>query len=210
MRGIVICYRRDDTIAYAGRLHDRLATHFGPEHVFMDIDALEPGVDFLEALKQTLASCGILIAVIGKHWLTAIDKEGRPRLDDPDDFVRIEITAALERGIRVIPALVAGAHMPLSQDVPDVLTKLSRRQAIEIRDTAFHSDVTKLIDVLENAIVTDDEESMDVGKTNAKEEPAAEFVERRKGEWLCARKRRWTVLKQRVCKPIDRFTSCRY
>jgi hypothetical protein len=157
MHRIFICYRRDDSIAYAGRLYDRLATHFGPENVFMDIDTLEPGIDFVEHLNQTVGSCGILIAVIGKYWLTATDKKGRPRLDDPEDFVRLEIAAALDRGIRVIPVLVADAHIPPSQNLPDPLTKLTRRQAIEIRDTAFHSDVTRLIDALEKVIVVDNQ-----------------------------------------------------
>src|SRR5947209_7151608 len=123
MAGVFISYRHEDSIAYAGRLYDRLQAHFGDEQVFMDIDTLQPGEDFVEAIQNTVASCDALIAVIGKSWLTAQDEKGQRRLDSPDDFVHIEIAAALERGIRVIPALVGGAQMPQSSDLPDALKK---------------------------------------------------------------------------------------
>src|SRR3954454_18329783 len=109
MAGIFISYRREDSIAYAGRLYDRLQAHFGDEQVFMDIDTLRPGEDFVEAIQRTVASCDALVAVIGRSWLMAQDQKGQRRLDDPEDFVRLEIAAALERGIRVIPALVGNA-----------------------------------------------------------------------------------------------------
>jgi hypothetical protein len=106
MPGIFICYRREDSIAYAGRIYDRLSSQFGAAKVFMDLDTLKPGADFVEVLEQAVASCDVLIAVIGKHWISSADEQGNLRLEKPDDFVRLEIGAALERNIRVVPLLV--------------------------------------------------------------------------------------------------------
>lgn len=112
MAKVFISYRREDSIAYAGRVCDRLQAHFGKGQVFMDIDTLEPGEDFVEVLERTVSACDVLIAIIGRQWLSAKDEDGKSRLDNPEDFVRLEITAALNRGIRVIPALVGGGSMP--------------------------------------------------------------------------------------------------
>ena len=127
-----ISYRREDSIAYAGRLYDRLTAQFGTDRVFMDVDKLDFGVDFVDAIQQTVASCDVLLAVIGKQWLEARDEGGRRRLDTPEDFVRIEIASALERGVRVSPVLVGGARMPGSVDLPESLTKLARRNALDM------------------------------------------------------------------------------
>jgi TonB family protein len=158
MGGIFISYRREDSIAYAGRLYDRLQTHFGKEQVFMDVDTLKPGEDFVDKLQSAVASCDVLIAIIGPHWLTEKDHNGEIRLLSPEDFVHLEIVAALERGIRVIPALVGGAHMPLSTSLPDPLKKLARRQAITIQDIEFHQSVSSLIESLESAIKENQEQ----------------------------------------------------
>jgi hypothetical protein len=152
MPGIFISYRREDSIAYAGRVYDHLVSRFGKNHVFMDVDAIEPGLDFVDVLHHTVASCDAVVVVIGKNWLTATDERGRRRLDDPEDLVRVELAAALDRKIRVIPVLVGGARMPVSQELPGPLMSLSRRNALEISDLAFHQNVTKLIAVLERAI----------------------------------------------------------
>jgi hypothetical protein len=121
---IFINYRRDDSSSAAGRLYDRLSSHFASNQIFIDVDNLAPGVDFVEAIEQSVGSCDVLIAVIGGRWLISSDEEGRRRLDNPDDFVRIEIATALKRGIRVIPVLVEGALMPRSRDLPDDLKSL--------------------------------------------------------------------------------------
>jgi formylglycine-generating enzyme required for sulfatase activity len=117
----------------------------------MDIDAIDPGLDFVEVIEQAVGSCDALIALIGRQWLTISDDSGR-RLDNPEDFVRLEIAAALARNIRVIPALVDAARMPRSPDLPDVLKPLARRHAIEIGDRRFHYDVDQLIEVLEKVL----------------------------------------------------------
>jgi hypothetical protein len=152
MARIFISYRRDDSGGWAGRLYDRLSQQFGRENVFMDINTIEAGLDFVEVIEQAVGSCDVLIALIGKQWLTITDDAGLRRLDYPEDFVRLEIAAALARNIRVIPALVQGASMPRSTDLPDVLKLLARRNAIDISETRFHSDVDRLIAVLDNIL----------------------------------------------------------
>ena len=116
MSGIFISYRREDSIAYAGRLFDRLADCFGEERIFMDIDTMKVGLDFVEQIEEAVQSCDVLIAVIGKGWANIQDEEGHRRLDNPEDFVRVEIQAALERDIPVVPLLVGGAGMPKATD----------------------------------------------------------------------------------------------
>ena len=142
--GVFISYRREDSGGYAGRIYDRLAGVLGSDNVFFDVDSIAPGVDFIDTLSDRVGRCDALVALIGKQWLTIADAEKRRRLDDPNDFVRIEIEAALNRGIRVIPVLVDGATLPNSQDLPPSLQNLPRRQGIEISLARFNSDVERL------------------------------------------------------------------
>ena len=148
MPRILVSYRRDDSAAYTGRLADRLREHFGRDHVFVDIDTIRAGEDFVERIDQSIGACDVLVAVIGKSWLTAADSQGRRRLDREDDFVRMEIAKALEYHRRVIPALVGDAAMPEATQLPQDLVALSRKQAIEISDSRFHHDVDHLIEAL--------------------------------------------------------------
>jgi len=148
MRAIFISYRRDDAEGHAGRLFEDLAEHFGKASVFMDVTGIEPGRDFRHAIEQQVASCGVLLAVIGKSWLTATDAEGRRRLDDPYDFVRLETVAALKRDIPVVPVLVHGAHMPRAEQLPDALTNLAFRNSVELTHARWSSDVQLLITAL--------------------------------------------------------------
>lgn len=148
---IFISYRRDDSAAYAGRLYDRLTAHFGKGQVFMDIDQIDPGEDFVEVIERKVGACSIAVVLIGKNWLAASDGEGKRRLEDPEDFVRLEVASALKREVRVLPVLVGGATMPRMQQLPAPLASLSRRNAFEISDSRFHADVDKLIEALERA-----------------------------------------------------------
>ena len=150
MARIFLCYRRDDSGGYAGRLYDRLSQHFGRDNLFMDIE-IDPGLDFVEAIQDAVGSCDVLLAVIGRQWLTSTDPRGDRRLDNPEDFVRLEITTALERRIRVIPVLVGGASMPRSTELPNVLQPLARRQALTVGDH-FHRDVDLLVAALETVL----------------------------------------------------------
>src|SRR5262249_31534926 len=148
---VFINYRREDTAPYAGRLYDHLTAHFGEDQVFIDIDQIEPGEDFVEAINRKVGTCDIAIVAIGPNWLRAIDASGKRRLDDEEDFVRMEIVAALQRKIRVIPVLVGGARMPRMQDLPEALAPLSRRNALELSETRFHADVNRLIEAIEKS-----------------------------------------------------------
>src|ERR1700756_1671464 len=157
MAGIFISYRREDTAGHAGRLFDRLTPHFGKGRVFMDVSDIEPGVDFVDAIDKAVGSCEILIVVIGREWLTCREPGGQRRLENPNDFIRLEAATALKRNIRVIPVLVQGAQMPKSAELPADLEKLSRRQGIEISDTRWDSDTGQLIKALETALAQETE-----------------------------------------------------
>ncbi len=157
MSKIFICYRRDDTAGYAGRLHDRLLAKFGTSSIFRDIDNIEAGVDFGVAIAEAVRACDVLVAVIGNSWLTTTDRAGNRRLDDPDDYVRNEISAALDANLMVIPVLVERATMPAPNDLPGSLGRLSRHNAIEISDERWDYDMKRLITRLEVATSGRDE-----------------------------------------------------
>jgi hypothetical protein len=144
---VFISYRREDAGYPAGWLFDQLAAHLGADRVFKDVDSIEPGDDFVEVITAAVASCAVLLAVIGDRWLMALGQDGR-RLDDPGDFVRLEIEAALARGVRVVPVLVGGAPMPRPDQLPTSLAGLARRQAIELSHARFSSDLAGLLKVL--------------------------------------------------------------
>ncbi len=148
MRGIFISYRREDSEGHAGRLYEDLAEHFGKDSVFMDVVAIEPGRDFRRVIDQQVASCGVLLTLIGKSWIEASDESGRRRLDDPGDFVRLETGSALKRDIPVIPVLVHGAAMPRADQLPQDLAELAYRNAVELTHARWESDVQVLIKAL--------------------------------------------------------------
>ena len=153
---IFLNYRREDTAGHAGRLWDALSDGvealpgFDETQIFMDIDNIEPGVDFREAIRQAVQVSDVFLTVIGRHWLTATDSNGRRRLDNAGDFVRVEIEAALERAaehhdVRVVPIRVQGADMPGVEDLPIELAGLAHRNAIELSDERWHYDVGRLL-----------------------------------------------------------------
>lgn len=147
--GIFISYRRDDAPAYAGRLYDQLAERFGDENVFMDVDTIEPGADFVARIEDAVGSAAALLVVVGRGWVDAKDDDGRRRLDDPEDFVRLEVASALQRDVRVIPVLVGGAAMPESDQLPAALAGLARRNALVLSDLDWRAGMTRLLAVLE-------------------------------------------------------------
>lgn len=153
---IFVSYRRSDSADITGRIYDRLIGKFGKGPIFKDVDSIPLGLDFKEYLDMKVGECDVLLAIIGNEWLTASDSSGERRLDDPTDFVRIEIEAALERKIPVIPLLVRDARMPRAQDLPPGLQKLVYRNGIPIRsDPDFHRDMDRLIASLEKYINND-------------------------------------------------------
>jgi TIR domain/PAN domain len=149
---IFINYRRDDSISTAGRLHDRLAQTFGRKNLFMDVDHIPAGVDFVEYLNSQVTACDVFLAIIGPNWLDSKDDDGRRRFDNPDDFVTIEIAAALARKIRVIPVLVDGARTPKADRLPDSVKPLVRRNAVEVRNTHFGRDAEALANKIGEAL----------------------------------------------------------
>jgi hypothetical protein len=142
--GVFISYRRDDAPGHAGRLYDSLVAHFGAGRVFMDVDSIDPGVDFVEMIEATLANAAVVVVVIGPGWLHARDELGGERLAESSDFVHLEVRRALELDKRVIPVLVDGATPPKVEELPRDLAALARRNAFDVSDPRFHSDVSRL------------------------------------------------------------------
>ncbi len=142
---IFISYRRVDSAHAAGRLYDSLSARFGEDQVFMDVEHLDPGVNFVEAINKAVSECDVLIALIGPGWLSAQDENNNRRLDNPLDFVRLEISAALERQIRVIPILLQGASPPKQDQLPGALQSLAQLNAFEIRHERFKADADRIM-----------------------------------------------------------------
>jgi hypothetical protein len=145
MGGVFICYRRDDTAGWAGRLHADIQAGLRGVDIFRDIEDIPPGVRFDEFIAEAVGSCEVLIALIGPQWLTAQGADGTRRLDQPNDFIRTEIATGLDRNIRVIPALVGGAKLPSEAELPESIRGLALRQAYELSDSRWAADCRKLI-----------------------------------------------------------------
>jgi hypothetical protein len=139
-----ISYRRDDATAYAGRLYDGLRKRYGDEHVFMDVDRIQPGENFAAVIERSVRGADVVLVVIGPRWLAINNDAGRRRLDDPEDFVRQEVKAALDNGRRVIPVLVGGAGMPAEAALPAVLQRLAGVQAVSMSDERWDYDSERL------------------------------------------------------------------
>jgi hypothetical protein len=142
---VFVCYRREDAEDAAGRLHDRLVEAYGAECVFMDIDSVPLGVDFIEHVNERVSQCTAVIVVIGRQWLTVEDKRGRKRLHVDDDLVRAEIAAALTQKVPVIPVVVQNASMPDAEDLPENIRPLARRNGIQLRPDQWKGGVERLL-----------------------------------------------------------------
>ena len=142
-----LSYRRQDAAFQADMLYRLLGSAFGPERVFKDVDSIEPGDDFALAIEQAVASCTVLLAVIGDRWLASVDGAGRRRLDDPGDFVRLEIESALRAGVRVVPVLL-GTELPAPEQLPPSLAELASRQAVELAPQGFMDGAQRLVERL--------------------------------------------------------------
>ena len=152
VRAIFVSYRRDDAEGEAGRLFDDLVSRFGEDSVFMDVAAIEAGRDFRKVIDDSVSTCGVLLAIIGKNWLDAKDDTGQRRLDSPNDFVRLETASALKRDIPVIPVLVHGARMPRADQLPDDLKELTYRNGVELTHARWNSDLQVLISALQRHV----------------------------------------------------------
>lgn len=148
MAGIFINYRREDVPGVAGRLFDHLAERYPRRQLFIDVDTIKPGLDFVDQIDAQIAQCHVLLAIIGSRWLDDRDQDGKRRLDSPNDFVRLELKSGLKRNIPLIPILVDGTRMPSEQDLPPDLKELARREALELRYTSFDSDADAIAQAL--------------------------------------------------------------
>jgi TIR domain-containing protein/von Hippel-Lindau disease tumor suppressor protein len=142
---VFVSYRRADSPDVTGRICDQLLARLGPDHLFRDIESIPLGRDFRTAIAEAVGSCAVLLAVIGRDWLRAAGEDERRRIDDPNDFVHIEIASALQRGIPVIPVLVEGAAMPRAAELPAPLADLAFRTGTQVRaDPDFQADIARL------------------------------------------------------------------
>lgn len=180
---IVMSYRRGDTAGHAGHLHADLVQRFGQDQVFLDIENILPGSDFSEVIDDAIHGSDVLLALLGKDWLTATDRNGRRRLDKGEDFVRMELEAALNRGVRVIPVLVQGAEMPDAEDLPATIKAFAKKNAFEISDRRWRADVDELIRLLEQVAHAKAKQLADrhgaLEEERAREEAARRDEERR-------------------------------
>lgn len=147
-KSIFISYRRDDSAGYAGRIYDHLRQRFGDEDIFMDVSNIHLGSDWDQKIRESVSTCDVLLAIIGRRWLTIPDRYGRRRLDSEDDYVNLEIRTALERNITVIPILVDNAELPEFDGLPNNLKSILSYQKCEIRHDKFYRDIEDLLDEL--------------------------------------------------------------
>jgi TIR domain len=150
---IILSYRRQDSAAITGRIFDRLAKKFGSRSIFMDVDNIPIGIDFRKRFNEELDTCNVLVVIIGKGWVGERPSE-RPRIEDEEDFVRMEVEIALARDIPIIPVLVDGGIMPKPNDIPPSLSSLTYNNAAEVgsgRD--FHANVDRLIEAIRAILV---------------------------------------------------------
>ncbi len=192
---IFINYRRGDDPGHTGRLFDRLQDEFEPQQLFLDVDNIAPGLDFIRVLDERVAECDVLLAVIGKGWIDARDAKGNRRLDEPDDFVRIEIASALTRDKRVIPVLVGDARMPRAEELPEDLRPLAWRNAVRLTHERFRADTQGLVKALRQGL--EEIEALRQEKEEAERGVRAE-EERRRQEAEAARRAEEEELKRKI------------
>ena len=149
---IFINYRKDDSSWNALALYNELQKYFSKEQIFKDFNTILPGDDFVVSIDNALRKCDVLIVIICKSWLDIKDSTGKRRLDDPDDFVRLEVATALTRGIQVIPVLFDDVPMPHTSELPENMKTLSRRQFVEIDSKRFEDDIRKLAEAIKKVL----------------------------------------------------------
>ncbi|HEY0047896.1 MAG TPA: TIR domain-containing protein [Pyrinomonadaceae bacterium] len=174
MARIFISYRRRDSAYVAGSLSEKLQQHFGEDSVFYDIDNIPLGVDFREHIGNAVGQCDALLVIIGEEWVTAVDKNGGRRLDNPGDYVRIEIESALKRNIPIIPVLVEEAQMPAAADLPEAIQSIVYRNAAEIRaGSDFRQHIERLIRGLESLFAANEKTKPEERKKEPVRKPRA-------------------------------------
>ena len=150
--GVFLSYRREDAAAYARLLQEQITKSLPEARVFMDLDSIEAGLDFAEVIGEALDSCAVFVALIGPRWVTVTDDKGRPRLYNPDDWVRLEVQTALERGVRVIPVLVDGARPLREELLPAELHKLAGLNALDLSYGRYQYDADRLVELIRRVL----------------------------------------------------------
>ena len=148
---IFVCYRRDDTLGFAHAINTFLGDKYGEDNIFIDVDSIHPGKNFVDVLNETIEASNVMLVLIGPQWNTIKDKRGRRRIDNAGDFVRLEIKAALEKNIVIIPVLVQDAKIPDLQDLPEDISPMDLRQSFTIGDR-LKTDVRHLVEVIDIAV----------------------------------------------------------
>lgn len=144
MPAVFLSYRRNDTAAFTHRLYEQLVREVGTSRVFMDIDNIDPGEDFVEKIERAVRRCRVMLVIVGRSWLSQTDESGYRRLDNPWDYVRLEVSLGLNHGIRVIPVLADGAAMPEASNLPENLRPFARLNAVQVREESFARDTQRL------------------------------------------------------------------
>jgi hypothetical protein len=147
-----ISYRRSDSAGHAGRLHDYLMNYFGAQRIFFDVDTISVGENFAQKINTELDNSDAVLVLMGNQWLDCKGADGNRRLDDPKDYVRLEVETALGKNIVVIPILLQGSQMPSGNALPDTLRDLSMRNAIRLNDDHWNSDCNLLAGILKNVL----------------------------------------------------------
>jgi TIR domain-containing protein len=143
---IFLSYRREDSAGHAGRLCESLERRLGKHQVFRDVDTIRAGEDFVDAIQARLHDCQAMLVLIGREWLDAADAFRHRRIDQENDYLRLEIATGLALpGVLVVPVLVEGMAMPLAEDLPETIRALGRRQAVSLRDETWDADVDRLV-----------------------------------------------------------------
>ena len=173
---IFISYRRIDSAGYAGRIADYFATNQPDVTVFMDINSIAPGANFPETIKNSLALSNVMLALIGPQWLQASTEAGLRRLDDPGDFVRLELKHAIEDQLTLVPILLDNTSMPAASDLPQELRPLTQYNAFRLRHEAFRRDAEALAELLKPQLSTAAPSEHAAQSTAAKEEVFEKLV----------------------------------
>lgn len=177
---IFLSYRRDDTTWFARALFSQLERSFPAEALFMDVKGIEPGQDFVRAIEKQVMDCDAMLVLIGPNWLKVSDGAGRRRLDEPTDFVSIEVGSALRFGKRVIPVLEPRTEMPSVEALPESLKDLARRNAVGLTHERFETDVQELIKALEKVLVEAEEARQRAEAEQARQRAMAAAIEDRR------------------------------
>lgn len=152
MRGVFLSYRRDDSSGHAGRIYDRLSARLGKDAVFRDVDTIAPGENFVDVLRRRVEGAAVVLVIIGRHWVDARDGQGRRRLEDAGDFVRLESEMALAKKTTLIPVLVDGARMPKPEELPESLRPLCYANAVSLDEDTFDFEIDRLAGAIERTI----------------------------------------------------------